>query len=82
MEFSTKELGYIRHWFELALKSNRSDLKDDDYVLGRFIINEHGARNLSDKKEEQIKNSSIEGGQHNETFWGLHFGDAYQWLYN
>ena len=30
--------------------------------------------------EVQIKNRSIEGGQHNEKFWAEHFGEAYQWL--
>lgn len=32
-------------------------------------------------KEYQIESHDIEGGQHNETFWASHFGNAYQWLY-
>lgn len=33
-------------------------------------------------KDNQIESRSIEGGQHNEKFWAIYFGDAYQWLYN
>lgn len=30
--------------------------------------------------QTQIMNHIIDGGQHNEAFWGTHFPDAYQWL--
>ncbi|ARV10473.1 alpha-mannosidase [Winogradskyella sp. PC-19] len=33
-------------------------------------------------KDNQIKNIIIEGGKHNEEFWGSHFGDAYLWINN
>ena len=33
-------------------------------------------------KDNQIESRNIEGGQHNEKFWAISFGDAYQWLYN
>lgn len=32
-------------------------------------------------KEKQIEHHIIEGGKHNEAFWRVHFGNAYQWLY-
>ncbi|TCK66752.1 putative alpha/beta superfamily hydrolase [Winogradskyella wandonensis] len=31
-------------------------------------------------KENQIKNTIVKGGRHNEAFWGEYFGDAYLWL--
>ena len=31
-------------------------------------------------KEEQIQNRIIEGGEHNEAFWGSNFPKAFQWL--
>lgn len=33
-------------------------------------------------KENQIENHIIKDGKHSETFWSVHFANAYQWLYN
>ncbi len=65
---------YSKFYFLAGTNESEAMIPDQNRMVA--LLKEKGL------KEEQIKNSSIEGGQHNETFWGLHFGDAYQWLYN
>lgn len=43
---SDNELGLVRKWFEALQNLAPSLLKNEDYILGRKIINEHGARFL------------------------------------
>lgn len=62
-------------FYFLAGTDEREDMVSD---LDRMValLKEKGSN------DKQIESHSIEGGQHNEKFWAIYFGDAYQWLYN
>ena len=76
--------------YSLVETSEISDTKKFYFLVGTeegesMVPNQKRmVRLLKDKgiKDNQIKNIIIEGGKHNEEFWGSHFGDAYLWINN
>lgn len=48
-----------------------------------MVLHLHRMKNILEAggiPEENIKLRVIEGGEHNEAFWGEHFLEAFEWL--
>lgn len=70
---STTEIPKSSKFFFLVGSKEGESMVPDQEKMVTLLLNKG-------VKKEQIQNRIIEGGEHNEAFWGSNFPEAFQWL--